>query len=395
MGHELLITDHKNEKGPMEWRFSEAFEDTEILGDADSINELLGHGLVHQREHTPLDVHDSDVADEDIITEFTTGFDWVNPEESRGGTELMRNWILGAGGVPLYLQREVQIVSRISKIPGYVSEFPYGLDVNKKKILWIHDGHWCGNPELSNSETFELVDQFVFVSNWQKEKYIMQFPDLPVEKCTVIKNSIVPIPKHMKPNDGKLRLYYASAPPRGLSLLVPAFEKLAAERDDIELHVFSSLDMYSNNGGRAEEDKEFLETYDTVKNHPQMVYHGTVSNDELREHIRDMHILAYPSTFQETSCIVAIEAMSGGCLAVVPDSCALHETCDNYGIMYDFIPNPADHTNMFYEILKETVNKYWSEDTQSLLRAQVDHFHRFYNIDDRVDEWVDLIESYL
>ena len=126
MGHELLIADHNNEKGPTEWRFNESFEDIDLA--PLNIGLLIGHGLIHQvkYKYNPPSISVDD--DEDIITEFTTGFDWVNPEESRGGTELMRNWILGAGGVPLYLQREIQIVSRIEKIPGYVSEFPYGLD---------------------------------------------------------------------------------------------------------------------------------------------------------------------------------------------------------------------------------------------------------------------------
>ena len=200
----------------------------------------------------------------------------------------------------------------------------------------------------------------------------------------------------MKPNDGKLRLYYAASPPRGLSLLVPAFEKFASERDDdVELHVFSGFGMYSKTGERSFEDIEYRELYDIISKHPKMKYYGSVSNDELREHIQNMHILAYPSNFQETSCIVAIEAMSGGCLAVTPDSCALHETCDNYGIMYDFIPNEEDHINYFVNILHETVDKYWSEETQDLLRSQVDHFHRFYDIDDRVDEWTNLIEGIL
>jgi glycosyltransferase involved in cell wall biosynthesis len=159
--------------------------------------------------------------------------------------------------------------------------------------------------------------------------------------------------------------------------------------------VFSGFGMYSKTGERSSEDEEYGELYGRIHNHPQMKHYGSVSNDELREHIQNMHILTYPSNFQETSCIVAIEAMSGGCLAVVPDSCALHETCDNYGIMYDFIPNEEDHINYFVDILHETVDKYWSEETQELLQSQVDHFHRFYDIDDRVDEWTNLIEGIL
>jgi glycosyltransferase involved in cell wall biosynthesis len=126
-------------------------------------------------------------------------------------------------------------------------------------------------------------------------------------------------------------LVYTSTPQRGLAILVPVFEHLAETNPDIHLHVYSSFKIY----GWEEADKQFEELYETIRNHPQMTYHGFTPNEQLREELNKYHIFAYPSIWTETSCIAMLEAMSAGLVCVHSNLGALPETSGGLNVMYN------------------------------------------------------------
>jgi UDP-glucose:(glucosyl)LPS alpha-1,2-glucosyltransferase len=299
-------------------------------------------------------------------------------KNARSGTELMYEWITNR--LPKHLKDEFQIIA--SRVRD--------LEDGKKKILWLHDLHH--DPEaqhLKDQESLERFSKLVFVGHWQKEMY-QAYLGVPYDACTVIMNGIVPIPEHKKPKKGeKIKLYYASTPHRGLELLVPAFDYLCKERDDIELHVFSSFKIYGWEGA----DERFEPLYDHIKNHKNMVYHGTVSNEELRTQIQQMHIMALPSVYQESHSVAVTEAMSGMCHVVRPRYGGLVDSCLDFGSSYDWSGNPDVHVHKFVNCLRSAIDDYWSERTQRRLLMQRDHFHEFYNIDDRAVEWINMMEE--
>lgn len=299
-------------------------------------------------------------------------------KNARGGTELMVEWITNR--LPQHLKDEFQIiVSRVRE-----------LDEDKKKILWLQDLH--SDPEtqhLKEAESLGRFDKLVFVGHWQQAMY-QAYLGIPHDACTVIMNAVDPIPVHKKPKKGeKIKLYYASTPHRGLELLVPAFDYLCKERDDIELHIFSSFKIYGWEGA----DERFEGVYDYIRNHDNMVYHGTVPNEELRTQIQQMHIMAYPSIYKESHSVAVTEAMSGMCHVVRPRYGGLLDSCLDFGSSYDWSANPDVHVHKFVNCLRSAINDYWSERTQKRLLMQRDHFHEFYNIDDRAVEWINMMEE--
>ena len=100
-----------------------------------------------------------------------------------------------------------------------------------------------------------------------------------------------------------------------------------------------------------------------------------------------MHVLAYPSTYMETACITALEAMSAKCLCVLPNLGALAETCANFAWMYNYEPNPDRHVQVHAHILSKAIDNYWADETQSLLNVQKNYFDIFYNWDLRINQW--------
>lgn len=262
-------------------------------------------------------------------------------KNARGGTELMLE--------RLHKSLDPEFLSQFQIIPSRVRE----LDSTKKKVLWLHDLPL--DPEaqhLKDEAARDNFDLMVFVSNWQYQQF-RNYLGIPFDSTSiVIENGIEPIEAHEKPTD-VINLVYFTTPHRGLDLLYPVFDYLYnIFGDRIALHVFSSFSIY----GWEQRDKPYEELFEKLKDHPGITYYGAVSNEEIREHLKKMHILAYPSIWEETSCLQLIEAMSAGLLCVHPNLGALPDTSGGITWMYHFDQNPNIHANRFAAILEQAVN---------------------------------------
>jgi glycosyltransferase involved in cell wall biosynthesis len=184
---------------------------------------------------------------------------------------------------------------------------------------------------------------------------------------------------------------YWSTPHRGLNILLPVFEELSKKYDTLELDVFSSFNLY----GWPEKDKDYEELFDVCRNHPKINYHGTVDNTILREAIKDIHILAYPNTWEETSCITLLEAMSGGCLAVHPNYGALPETAANWTLQYQYDERPNNHAAVLHSCLDTAITEFWSDSVQSRIASAKPYTDLFYNWNHRINQWEAFLTSLL
>jgi UDP-glucose:(glucosyl)LPS alpha-1,2-glucosyltransferase len=303
-------------------------------------------------------------------------------KNSKGGTELIQERLYD-GKVPRELLKDVQIVfSRARE-----------LDDSKSKIYYCHD--LPEDPEskrLSDPMFRKKFDKFVFVSSWQMQQY-NTVRGVPYGDSVVIKNSIEPIDVNVitkKPGE-KIRLIYTPTPHRGLEILVPVFMKLAETDPNIELDVYSSFKLY----GWQERDEQFKELFEQCKSHPQINYHGSVSNDELRAALPKADIFAYPSIWKETSCLCLIEAMSAGLLCIHPNFAALPETSMGLTWMYQWSEDKNQHASTFYHVLAQGINVMRNNRDQIkqdlyLQKVQTDRTH---NWDGKAQEWTGLLES--
>jgi len=301
-------------------------------------------------------------------------------KDSKGGTELLQERLYG-GDIPRELLEKVQIVFSRAR----------DLDPDKKKIYYCHD--LPEDPEssrLSDPMYRKKFDKFVFVSNWQMEKY-NEVRGVEYNKSTIIKNSIVPIDTTKRTKSDKIRLIYHTTPHRGLQLLVPAFIELCKRHDDITLDVYSSFKIY----GWEQRDEQYQELFDICRNHPNIKYHGTVSNDEIREALLSADIFAYPSIWKETSCLSLIEAMSAGLLCIHPNLAALSETSMGLTWMYQWNEDANAHAGGFMQVLHQGIEVMRNqreaiEADLKLQKIQVDRVHGWNN---KANEWKALLES--
>ena len=297
-------------------------------------------------------------------------------KNAMGGTEL------------LTLRLKESLDPELLKNFQIVSSRQRELDGSKIRIFWAHD--LPHDPESNNAfhnGGWKNYHVLVFVSNWQMQAYINAYK-IPWSMCLVIQNNIVPIEKHEKPT-GTLNLIYFSTPHRGLNILLPVFKRLVDEGADIHLNVYSSFKIY----GWEDKNTQFESLFDECRSHPNITYHESVPHEEIREALKTNHILAYPSTWPETSCLVLMESMSAGLTCVHSNFAALPETAANWTDMYQFSEDLAVHANRFYVALKSAIENYASSDQQrDLTKSYAD---MFYNNERAVAQWTGLLNVLL
>ncbi len=271
----------------------------------------------------------------------------------------------------------------------YVSRVEEAFDETKIRLLWLHDlADDPANHHLQNGG-WKNFHRIIFVSNWQMQSYIAKY-SIPWSRCVVLQNAINPIEAHEKPTD-KIKLGYWSTPHRGLNILVPVFEKLQEKYDNIELDVFSSFSLY----GWKERDAQYEDLFQKCRDNPSINYYGAIHNADLRDRLKDIHILAYPSIWPETSCLTLMEAMSAGCLCVHSNLAALPETAANWTIQYQYHENLNDHAIIFYNALDAAIENLNDEGIQSRIHSQMSYANVFYNWEIRQKQWIAYLSSIL
>lgn len=259
-------------------------------------------------------------------------------KNSKGGTEMMRARLINN------VQKEL-----LGNFAIHLSR-PRELYDDVKNILWCHDLAEDPENKILLDDGWKKFDHFVFVSAWQRDQYIIRY-GMPYSKCSVIPNGVEKRYEAKKKNTDTIRFIYHTTPHRGLELLVPAFDALSKEYDNIHLDVYSSFGIY----GWQNRDVPYKDLFKQIEDHPKMTYHGFESNETVLKALDEAHIFLYPNIWRETSCIALIEAIKSGVMCIHPNLAALPETAANATIMYDFNEDPYEHANLAYAIGKSVL----------------------------------------
>lgn len=298
----------------------------------------------------------------------------------RGGSELMAQELMKRldhrviDGVKIYLNEPI----------------PRDLDSRKVNIFWNQHNH--NQPSIKKGYTEKFTDQFdciVYVSNWQYDRYRNVYQIQPSQSA-VLYNAIdtkIPVVRR-RGQDDLVRLIYTSTPFRGLDVLLDAFDTL--NDLPVELDIFSSTQIYGKEFYDAEQHK-YEPLFNRARRHPRIRYHGFSENSDVRQALVDADLFAYPSTFEETSCIAAIEAGFSGLDLCVTNLGALFETCGAYGhyTPYDFDQNRL--VMAYSRNLRAAIENFLSGKSKLSRSQQQIYFRNFFDWDVRASEWTRLI----
>jgi glycosyltransferase involved in cell wall biosynthesis len=294
-----------------------------------------------------------------------------------GGTELMYE----------------ELMKRLpQKYKNEFSIFNYAphADTSKRLIYWNQLSYDQEAVQfLTNSEDVNQIEAFVFVSHWQSECFRKTY-NIPGYKAQVIKNACIhSYDKDFESPIDKIKICYTSTPWRGLDVLLASWEELQPE--NCELHVFSSTKIYGEEFATKAE-QSYMELYEKAKTLPGVVYRGSIPNEELLKELPSFHIMAYPCTFEETSCIAVIEALSAGLRVVTSNIGALPETTEGWARMYPFLANKEYHAIRFSTVLNEEINRIKSEESTFFLKLQKETYAPRWSWNERIKEWTSFLD---
>ena len=302
----------------------------------------------------------------------------MNP---KGGTEILKEQLIKQ--LP---EGSVDGINLIGSICH-----PSLIQKDKTNIVWQHLSYDQPNVQMMRDRKFvDSVDLFVYVSNWQYSKFREHF-QIPEYKSIVIKNATYAFENRPKNIGGRIKLIYTSTPWRGLAILIKAIEILNQTRDDFTLDIYSSTKIYGTAFEEAEKGK-FDALFDLCKKTKNVNVHGYATNDEIRKALINSNIYTYPSIFEETSCLAAIEAMSAGCKVVTTNYGALPETCADFASFVEFDSSAQNLIQRYAASLNTTIDNYGKNLYKEELEMQKQYYNNYYSWNTRIKEWENFLE---
>lgn len=246
-----------------------------------------------------------------------------------------------------------------------------------KLILWNHMRP--DQPVMAHffqGEVAKAIDQVVYVSEVQRKA----FEDTYIDKATmptgcIIGNAIAPCFENMFAsaeeiqNTKQCRGVYTSTPFRGLAIL--------AHIKELPIDVYSSMKVYQG------DDTPFLTMYESLKANDCIDMKGSVSQTELRDHLREVSFLVYPSIFAECHSIAILEAMAAG-LKVITTDVASPQT--EY---IDSMSATDGSLDAYALLLRKNINAFraHNQEWSQKMFKQVQHVNKEFTWAKRANEW--------
>jgi glycosyltransferase involved in cell wall biosynthesis len=247
--------------------------------------------------------------------------------------------------------------------------------------LMAHFGH----PQLQKN-----LDLTWCVSEWQRRKYI-ETSGLNSDKVLATRNGFAPFLLKTSAAGRRWRdAGYTSTPFRGLDILLKVFPEMRRQVPDLRLNVWSSMQVY--NWSEAQDRRVYGSLYEAAAQ-PGVSWHGGVPQPELLKHLGSCGLLLYPNTYEETSCIAAIEAQASGMVVVTTARAALVETVQHNitGLCLEGDPTTDDYQRSFIAAVKGLLDN--PDRLQTMSDAACTRARTNYSWTSIAREWISILEA--
>ena len=208
-------------------------------------------------------------------------------------------------------------------VSRYIDNLVY-YDNVKNVYLWLHDVLPGGDFRYIqiHQQKFKNV---ICISEWQK-RYILKHTQIKEEYIYVSRNAIHP-KRFLTPHERTpYRFIWTSGLERGVQNFVDMSHLLKSRYPSSTFYIFGNKEKLSSDVLKT------IETTDYIYLSPR------VSQSQLAIELQKSDVWLYPTTFPETYCISAVEAMAAGCLVATLKEAALCEIVADRGVAVD--PHP-------------------------------------------------------
>lgn len=155
-------------------------------------------------------------------------------------------------------------------------------------------------------------------------------PDIPDEKFAVITNGLT-VPEFKAKKRSPHKLFWGSSYDRGLIHLLKMWPKVREAIPDATLEICYGWQLFDKVQSGNPERMAWKDKMVKLMDQPGITHHGRVGHPELEEIMSECQVWAYPTDFDEISCITAMRAQALGLRPVVINKAALKET-----VRYDY-----------------------------------------------------------
>ena len=162
----------------------------------------------------------------------------------------------------------------------------------------------------------------------------------------------------------------------------------------ITLDVYSSTEVYGKSF-YEQTDHEYHDLYDQAKQLPNVNYIGYKPNEYIKENLKNYDVYVYPSIWEETFCISALEAMAAGLYCVTTNYGALYETCAEFPMYIPYSNNYQSLARKFAQGIEVAAQSLEAPGIQDHLKMQRDYVNRFYNWNVKSISWTRFLQGAL
>jgi len=286
---------------------------------------------------------------------------------------------------------DYHIFNRFNKTKVFISSRsfkPFFFDIHADvKIVWLHDTVNVDYLRKYDLNKLDFSDIKIFTLSKFHTKQWREKLNLPSCNFFITRNGFDPeMFDQPDVKRKKNKIIYTSRPIRGLEILLKVFPRIRERVPDAELHLFTYA--------LSEKDNEIAPFMELV-NQPGVILRGEISKKELAKELLESRVAAYPSIFEETSCISAIEAQAAGLPMVTTNLAALPETLrhDKSGIIIDGDARTEEYQDAFVEWVVRLMqnDRLWKR----LSEGGKNRAYEIYPWSKVAEQWLEKIDEWL
>lgn len=229
------------------------------------------------------------------------------------------------------------------------------------KLLWLHDVNVGDIRYLDGFDRFEEIDAVITPSDWHALHTRRVYGDFNAKSVAITNGFDRELFRYSE--DDALRrdpnrMVYASSPDRGLERLLDLWPKIREQMPNAWLEIFygwDTIDAIINDGAAHGPQlmafkKRILTMIENLGGREGGIFwRGRVGQETLSVSLRKASVMPYPANFMETFGIVFAQAMTAGCIPVVPDLGALPDLVEDPHLVINGAPDSENFGERFVE----------------------------------------------